>query len=244
MAISQSDAQKLLDNLEKSKQKPELILTDLFIHGISGINFLYQVDIDEKHIYDHCKKQLGTLPVFQDCIIKQNSFEFTVYLKSEYEDGYLNDPIAKINANIKSFALPHGIIKMYQDALDNPLPEEPEKEELSEFWQVFRDFSSMKRPKVALQVFCQSRGNIFQKIRDSLYMLYVPVGTVVSAYEREKGNIRRFNERNAREYQTAVEQQQQLRAAAPEKIRIVRKKETEISAFLMGIGYSQEMKED
>lgn len=79
------------------------------------------------------------------------------------------------------FALPHGIIKVYQGALDNPLPEEPEKEELSEYWQVFRDFSSMKRPKVALQVFCQSRGNIFQKIRDCLYILYVPVETVVSA---------------------------------------------------------------
>lgn len=50
MAISQSDAQKLLDNLEESKKKPELILTDLFIHGISGVNFLYQVYIDEKHM--------------------------------------------------------------------------------------------------------------------------------------------------------------------------------------------------
>lgn len=72
MAISQSDAQKLLDNLEESKKKPELILTDLFIHGISGVNFLYQVYIDEKHIYEHCKKQLIKLPIFQDLMLWQS----------------------------------------------------------------------------------------------------------------------------------------------------------------------------
>lgn len=58
MPISQSDAQKLLDSLEKAKKKPEVILRDLYVHGIDGANFLYYVYIDGEHIYDFCKKQL------------------------------------------------------------------------------------------------------------------------------------------------------------------------------------------
>lgn len=34
------------------------------------------------------KSSCKMLPVFQDCVIEQNSFEFRVYLASEDEKGY------------------------------------------------------------------------------------------------------------------------------------------------------------
>lgn len=240
MPISQSDAQKLLDSLEKAKKKPEVILRDLYVHGIDGANFLYQVYFDGEHIYDFCKKQLRTLPVFQDCVIEQNSFEFRVYLASEYEKGYLNEPITKINAYLQTFVLPHGIIKMYQDALDNPLPEQPKEEELDVYWEVFKDFSPVKRPRVALQVFCQSQGNMFQRIRDFLYMWYVPTETVRNAYEREQNEVRNYNSFIMNEYQREKQEQERMKSIAPEKIRAAVKKEKEIMEYLTKLEFQQE----
>ena len=114
MPISQQEAQGLLNCLEDSKKKPELILSDLFIHGVSGMNLLYQIYLDGEYICDYCKRQLLTLEVFQDCVIEQNSFEFTVYLRSKYKDGYLNDRIMKIDASKKTIAPQDEAIKVYR----------------------------------------------------------------------------------------------------------------------------------
>lgn len=237
MPISQREAQELLNCLEDSKKKPELILSDLFIHGVSGMNLLYEIYLDGEYICDYCKRQLLTLEIFRDCVIKQNSFEFMVYLKSEYKDGYLNDPIIKIDASEKTFVPQYDAIKLYQDALDNLFPERPEEVFVSEWWRKFENFSTIRRPKLALQVFCQSQGNIFQKIRDSLYMLYVPVETVLAAYKREEKKVKCFNDWKEERYLAELAEQKKLRAAAPEKIEMMKKKEQEISEYLMNLGY-------
>ena len=78
--MTMEQAQKLLNYLEQSKNTPELILEKLFTYGVEGMKFLYQVQPDNKYICDFCKEQLSTLPVFLDCIIKQNSFEFEIHL--------------------------------------------------------------------------------------------------------------------------------------------------------------------
>ena len=46
MSISLEEARRKLDILEKSSDEPELILTDLFSEGVSGMNFLYQVRVN------------------------------------------------------------------------------------------------------------------------------------------------------------------------------------------------------
>ena len=77
--MTMEQAQELLNYLKQSKITPELILEKLFTYGIEGMNFLYQVQPDDKYICDFCMEQLSMLPVFLDCIIEQNSFEFEIY---------------------------------------------------------------------------------------------------------------------------------------------------------------------
>ena len=67
--MTMEQAEELLDCLKQAKSSPELILEKLFTYGIEGMNFLYQVQPDNKYIYDFCKEQLSMLPVFLDCII-------------------------------------------------------------------------------------------------------------------------------------------------------------------------------
>lgn len=91
--MTMEQAEELLDCLKQAKSSPELILEKLFTYGVEGMNFLYQVQPDNKHICDFCKEHLSTLPVFLDCIIEQNSFEFEIHLRSECRKYFLNIPI-------------------------------------------------------------------------------------------------------------------------------------------------------
>ena len=80
MSISLEEARRKLDILEKSSDEPELILTDLFSEGVSGMNFLYQVRVNGKYIIDYLKEYLNVINPFKNCIIMNNSLHLHSHL--------------------------------------------------------------------------------------------------------------------------------------------------------------------
>ena len=239
MQINQDQEKNMLDYLKESKENPEIILRELFSYGVGGMNFLNQVHPDGESISDYCIRQLAMLPMFQACVIEQDFFDFRIYLESEYEVGYLNEPIVKIDANDKTFSMPCDVIKMYQDALDNPLPTKPGEIELSDSWKVFTDFSTVKKPRVAIQAFNQLEGNVLGRLRGSLKILCMPTARVVAAYKKQVAFVGYINEYNMKSYQISLQRQTKMRSVALERIGELKEKQQEIADFLIKLGYTQ-----
>lgn len=235
--MTMEQAQELLNYLKQSKNTPELILEKLFTYGIEGMNFLYQVQPDDKYICDFCMEQLSTLPVFSNCIIAQNSFDFEIHLQSEYKNGFLNTPIVTIDANAKTFHVLNRVIEEYQKAIKNPLPEIPKEEKLSEDWMIFSDYSFMKKPYATIQTFQRINGRLPRKIRGCLRLLLTPTERVRDAFDKEVKFIQCVNERSKEQYKEELERQQELRAIGRGMVDLVEKKQREITEFLLDLGY-------
>jgi len=235
--MTMEQAEELLDYLKQAKSSPELILEKLFTYGIEGMNFLYQVQPDNKYIYDFCKEQLSMLPVFLDCIIEQNSFEFEIYLQSECRKYFLNIPIITIDGYAKTFCLSNQVIEECRKAIENPLPEIPKEEKLSEDWMIFSDYSLMKKPYAAIQTFQRINGRLSRKIRGCLRLLLTPTEKVRDAFDKEVKFIQCVNERSKERYKEELERQQELRAIGRGMVALVEKKQREITEFLLDLGY-------
>lgn len=235
--MTMEQAQELLNYLKQSKNTPELILEKLFTYGIEGMNFLYQVQPDDKYICDFCMEQLSTLPVFSNCIIAQNSFDFEIHLQSEYKNGFLNTPIVTIDANAKTFYVLNRVIEEYQKAIKNPLPKEPKEEKLSEDWMIFLDYSFTKKPYAALKTFQRINGSLPRKARGSLRTLLTPTERVREAFDKEEQLVHTLNECRKERYKEELERQQELRAIGPERVVFIKRKQGEITKFLVDLGY-------
>lgn len=235
--MTMEQAEELLDCLKQTKSSPELILKKLFTYGVEGMNFLYQVQPDNKHICDFCKEHLSTLPVFLDCIIEQNSFEFEIHLRSECRKYFLNIPIVTIDGYAKTFCLSNQVIEECRKAIENPLPEIPKEEKLSEDWAIFSDYSFMKKPYAAIQTFQRINGRLPRKIRGCLRLLLTPTERVRDAFDKEVKFIQCVNEQSKERYKEELERQQELRAIGRGMVALVEKKQREITEFLLDLGY-------
>lgn len=107
MSISIEEAYQKLDILQKLSDSPELIMTDLFSKELSGINFLYQIDINGKHILDYLAEHLRMIPPFEDCIIKISSTSMSISVKAlkfgKYSEFESDDCIMDIDLKGKTY---------------------------------------------------------------------------------------------------------------------------------------------
>ena len=246
MSISLPKAYQLLDIYTRIEQNPELIFTDLFAEGVSGLNFLYQVEIDNEHCHQRCKRSAQTLPVFKSCLIRQDSFDFTVCMNFEDNDAIacLEDAILKINAYTKQFRVLTSGIEYYRLVAETELPAEPKQVTLSEFWQQFETYSMSKRVKIAFsQLFpgkeCLYKPSLTRRFCSFVSMLFIKQSTIKAGYDREMKNIQKQNEWFLREFEKEYPKKVKEKLEAPEKANQMLEKQKELVDWLLQRGYTE-----
>ena len=158
-------------------------------------------------------------------------------MQSECRKCFHNIPIVTIDGYAKTFCLSNQVIEECRKAIENPLPEIPKEEKLSEDWMIFSDYSFMKKPYAAIQTFQRINGRLPRKIRGCLRLLLTPTERVRDAFDKEVKFIQCVNERSKEQYKEELERQQELRAIGRGMVALVEKKQREITEFLLDLGY-------
>jgi hypothetical protein len=118
MSISIDKARRKLDILEQLVNNPNLLLTDLFTDGVSGINFLYQVNVNGKYILEYLKDYLKRIPVFNGCTVKCESYNIGIYIDSLKNSTYFQQKkIISIDADKRTFKVIERYINEYLEVM-------------------------------------------------------------------------------------------------------------------------------
>lgn len=158
-------------------------------------------------------------------------------MQSECRKCFHNIPIATIDGYAKTFCLSNQVIEECRKALENPLPEIPKEEKLSEDWMIFSDYSFMKKPYAAIQTFRRINGRLPRKVRGCLRVLLTPTESVRDAFDKEVKFIQCVNERSKERYKEELGRQQELRAIGRGMVALVENKQREITEFLVDLDY-------
>lgn len=240
MSISLEEARHKLDVLEKLAIDPKLILTDLFSEEVSGSNFLYQVKVNNKYIPDYLQEQMLNLPVFKDCIVKNNSYDFFVYLPhlkvGKYSDFESDDKIAKIDANSNEFKIITECIDDYESVMNREYI--CKRKELGEFWQRFKDLSFKSRVKNASKALVSDK-RVHIRMLDFIFWLTVTKKKVKTALDREQEKVDDSNSYNEEQYKEDIERQKYYRQYAPIHIECIKEKQKEIYEYLISLEYTE-----
>lgn len=243
MSISLEEARKKLDTLEKLANNPELILTDLFTEGVSGSNFLYQINIDNKYILDYLKEYLQKISVFSDCIITNSSYDFYIYIKSlkigEYSKYNSNDCIIRINADQRTFKIINRCIEDYEAIMNKKYIKGIKK--LDEYWARFQNLNFKKRIINAINSFSSNK-KFYVKILDFLFWLKIKQSKVDIKLNQKINEINESNKYNEKLYNEEIERQNYYLQYAPKHIQKIREKQKDISEYLLSVGYKEDEK--
>lgn len=241
MSISLEEARHKLDILEKLASDPKLIFTDLFSYGLSDSNFLYQIEINDKYILDYFKECILNLPVFKDCIVKNNSYYFFVYLPhlkiGKYSDFVSEDKIVKIDANNRKFKIITESIDNYDSVINKKYT--CERKELGEFWRRFKDLSFKNRVKNAFKSLVSEK-KFYIRIMDFIFWFTVTKNKINSALGREQAKIDSSNIYNKKLYEENIEIQEYYKQYAPSHIEFIKNKQKEIYEYLISLGYTED----
>lgn len=244
MSISLEEARRKLDTLEKLSDKPQLILTDLFSKGVSGMNFLYQVNVNGKHIMDYLKKYLNSIYPFKNCIIKNNSYIFSFYLSSlkvgKYSNFTNDDLIAKINADDKTYRIFTECINDYEDVMSKEYKLEECK--LDDWYQRFTDLS-LKNRLHQIHEEIHSDRKLLIKL-SNIYFWSVMTNkrrkNIQKALDKENEKVSNSNKYNKERYQQNIERQIYYREHAPIHIEKIKTIQEEIEMYLKKVGYVED----
>jgi hypothetical protein len=238
MSISLQEARKKLDILEKLARNPELILTELFTEGVSGSNFLYQVKVNNKYILDYLKEYLLKIPVFSDCRITNSSCDFHVYVNplrfGKYADYISDDKIIKIDADERTYNVCNKRIEEYVDMMNKVYKNEVMQ--LSDYWIRFQNLTFKKR---FVNAYNSLKSDKKHKISNFFFWLHIKKSKVDEALNKEIDKINSSNKYNKESYNEDIEKQNYYLQYAPEHIQKIKDKQTEISKYLLSIGYKE-----
>ncbi|MDF2882188.1 MAG: hypothetical protein K0R54_2745 [Clostridiaceae bacterium] len=240
MSISLEEARNKLDTLEKLAGNPELILTDLFTEGVSGSNFLYQINIDGKYILDYLKEYLQKISVLSDCIITNSSYDFYIYIQSlkivEYYKYDSNDCIVRINADKRTFKIINRCIEDYETIMNKKYIKGIKT--LDGYWIRFQNLNFKKRIKNAINSFSSNK-KFYVKILDFLFWLRIKQSKVDKLLNQKITEINESNKYNEEFYNEEIERQNYYLQYAPKQIQKIKEKQKEISTYLLSIGYKE-----
>lgn len=240
MSIELKQARKKIDILENLAKNPELILTELFKEGIDGTNFLYQIRVNGKYILDYFNEYLLTLPVFDDCVVKNEGYYVNISVPclkiGEFSDLWSNDNILKINASERTFLIINRNIDEYEKFMNKKIIKEVD--ELEEHFKKFENLTLKKRFKNSFNVI-RSKKRILIKIMDFAFWLYIRKSKVNNYLDKEYKRIESENERNEIKYNKEIEKQNYYIENAPSHIEKIKRKQKEISEYLLSLGYKE-----
>ena len=241
MSIELQEARKKLDILEKLASNPELIMTDLFSEGVSGSNFLYQVNVNGKYILDYLVEYLRTLHVFVGTLPKFQSYDLNIYVTAlkhgEYKQFQSEDKIMKINVDKRTYRLCDKDIKKYSNIVSKVY--NLETCELSDFWKKYEDFTLKNRVKNAFKSLTTSK-KLHIRLWDFVFILIVSKKKVDAALDREIEKVNSENEYNQKYYNERIDLQNYYIENAPNHIASIRSKQNEIVDYLTRLGYQED----
>lgn len=244
MSVDIKEARRKLDLLEKLANNPSLIMTDLFNDGVEGGNFLYQVNIDGKHISDYLKEHLCSLDVFKDLSLKFSSYELSVCMpgiEKLHNTGHTliasEDRIVYINIKQHTYSITNAT-KRYTSVMNTKY--ELKVDELSDFWKRYEDFCFKSRIRNAINSFSNENKSFFVKVQDFFFNLFVSADKVKNAYKREFDRVTRNNSWHEKQYNRELARQMLYNQYAPEHIKLIRKRQESISKYLDDLGYTRD----
>jgi hypothetical protein len=241
MSISLEEARKKLDILERLANNPELILTELYTEGVSGSNFLYQINVNGKYILDYLQNYLSTLPVFSDCKVSEAAWELKVKVDplriGEYTDYISDDEIIKIDLDKHTYKIIHKNIKAYEKIMNEKY--ELEVKELDHFFKQFMNLTLKKRISNSCKSLISKKKLKF-KLYDSVMWYFISNKKIKAKLAEEIESIDNWNAYNKKEYDEKVEQQKYYLQYAPNHINNIKHKQKEISDYLLSIGYKED----
>lgn len=243
MSIELQEARKKLDVLEELTNNPELILTNLFGEGgVSDSNFLYQVNIKGKYILDYLIEHLKTLHIFDETLLKFQSYELHIYFPSlkygEYKQFQSEDKIIKMNIGKRTYKLCDKDIQRYSDVMDKVY--ELEVCELPEFWKKYENFTLKNRVKNAFMSLLTDK-KLHIRLWDFIFTLIVTKKKIDTALNREREKVNSKNVHNQSHYDEQVDLQNYYKENAPNHISKIRYKQKEIVNYLTHLGYKEDI---
>jgi len=251
MSISLEEARKKLDILDELASDPKLILTELFSAQTDGLNFLYQIKINDKSIFDYLEEYLSTITVFQDCIIDCNSsYNSAIKLQPlNYETKYSNyiqdDIIVSVNFDEKSFKRINRATEDYKKSMNKEYTKD--LWELSDMCKRFDNSLNMtNRIKIIGWNLCNHEKRFYIKLIDIFYMIILTKARkskFKSFIQKEKDRTNNHNENEEKYYSENIKKKEFYNQYAPDHIHKIFQKQNEISKYLLSIGY-KELKSD
>lgn len=237
MSIELQKAKEKIAIIERIKDNPELILTDIYDEDDLILNFLYSVNVEGKYIYDYFKERLQKLPALQDVKLDFHGDDLYIYSKGlkygEYASYQEDDKLLEIDLCSKTFVICGKFLERYQNLTEEP---KLETKELSEFWKQYENFCFKSRFRIIGKILTAKK-NLFVKIGDSLFLLTVSKKKIDGKVNAEKEKIAKKNERSKERYEKDVKQQQYYVEKTPEHTAKALSKQNKLVAYFESIGY-------
>lgn len=241
MSISIQEAYQKLDILQQMAENPELMMTDLFSKGISDMNFLYQININGKYIFDYLKEYLQMIPIFKDCIVRISSANVYVDIPGlkfgKYSNLQNDDHVIKFNINDREYrTISDEAINNYQDVMSKKY--ELKVEDISEYWKQFEDLSFVFCIKKAFASL-HSGKKVYVRVQDFFFWLYIPLekSKVTEALKKQYDKVENDNKWAKERHEDNIARQNFYLKNAPEQIEKIIKKQEEIVKYLNELGY-------
>lgn len=240
MSIELQKAKEKLDVLEKIRDNPDLILTDLFTGREEDI-FLWQVNVDGKMFSQFLIECLSSIDMFNDPALTIAAFalpEIDISTFGLYSHGYNEswakgqDKILSINTEKKTYKLHDARIRYYMDIISKEY--EMSVYDLDDFWKRYENFTFKKRAREVFRCLRKDR------MRDCIYLLTISKKKTDAMVEEQRRKVTEKNERSRKFFNEKIEMQNYYKEQAPEHINFMRTKQMEISAYLNSIGYTEE----
>lgn len=244
MSITLDNAKKIISLFEEIINNPEEAL-DLIQNGIDDLNFLYQIEIDDKHIIDYIKDCLSSLPAFEGCILKnESSYNIKVYVPALNPvcDNffYTDDLIINIDLCSREFEICKNAINDYERIINAKY--KYKEIELDDFWKQFLDTSFKNRCKYIKTIWKTKNSKLKNKILETYFWL-VQIETrnklIIEKFNEELENIEKQNKRNKKEYDTNIAIQKYYQKHAKTHIQKIKDKQNKIKNFLIEKGYEE-----
>lgn len=239
MSISLDEARNKLDILEQIPNNPELILTKLCTNGVSGNNFLYQVNINGKYILDYIQDNFKKIKAVSNYEIKcKNCNEIAIYVKSINTNVRYNplDEIIRIDTNSHTYRLIEKSINNYEKVMNSECILRNRQLSNDKYWNKFIDFSFKKRVKNSFKSLVSNK-RLLTRLQDFVFWSFVSNKTILEALKREENNVKDINNSNLEQYNDDIKKQNYYLQYAPKHIEYIRISQKEISEYLSSLGY-------
>lgn len=224
---------------------PELMMTDLFSKGVSGMNFLYQININGKYILDYLQEHLQMIPIFNDCIVRICSTDVYIDIPGlkfgKHSNFQYDDHIIKFNINDREYRnVSDEVIKNYQDVMSKKY--ELKVKDIGEYWKRFEDLSLGSCIKKAFASLGSSK-KIYVRVQDFFFWLCIPLkeSKVADALQKQYDKVENNNKWEKERYEENIARQKYYLENAPSQIEKIIKKHEEIVKYLNELGYVENL---